>query len=302
MEPLRLGVLESFYIGGSSRRVVGALGPDTQISGQMYVQHIRPVDVTFDLSVIFVHGGMHTGVTWETTPDGREGWQLLFVSAGFDTYVIDQPWRGRSAPDLTGLNPSVTDRETMRPAFTCGMEMGRTFERGGGRFPLDHLDTYASQLWPDFQVFDALAAGTPGLSDPRTQGPLVDLIDRIGPVVLLTHSQGGHVGWMAALARPSHVAAILSVEPAQTVPGLDDPSFPPIPVCLMWGDNLPDNGFTLTKRDVELARTLAAERPSITLDLLPEHGIRGNGHMLMMEDNSTELAERAMRWLRLSLA
>ena len=298
MEPLALGAIETFYVGGQPRDVVGLFGPDTQVSGQMYVQHLASATVTFGLPVVFVHGGMHTGVTWETTPDRREGWQLRFVRAGFDTYVVDQPWRGRSAPDMTGLNPFVAAREGMRPAFTCGTSMASTFERGGGRFPTRHVAAYAAQLWPDFQVPDAIAAGQPGLSDPRAQGPLLELIDTIGPVVLVTHSQGGHIGWLAATARPDGVAAVLSIEPAQTVPGLDDPGFPDIPVCLMWGDNLPDDGVTLTMHDVETAGHLARERPSITRDWLPEHGITGNGHMLMMEDNSWELADRAMAWIR----
>jgi pimeloyl-ACP methyl ester carboxylesterase len=237
-------------------------------------------------------------VTWETTPDGREGWQTLFVRGGFDTLVIDQAWRARSAPDLTGLNSSVTVREEAGPVFTCGINIAERFARGGGRFPLHALRHYAAQLWPDFGIPAAFAAGKPGLSDARSLPPLVDLIDQLGRTVLVTHSQGGDLGWKAALARPDKVAAILAVEPALTCPGLDDPRFPAIPVRVMWGDNLPQTARTLSFEDVAQARTIAAAQPMVTLDLLPEHGIFGNGHMLMMEDNSAELATRAMSWFR----
>jgi hypothetical protein len=38
-----------------------------------------------------------TGVNWETTPDGRPGWQMYFLRAGFDTYVSDAVERGRAS-------------------------------------------------------------------------------------------------------------------------------------------------------------------------------------------------------------
>jgi hypothetical protein len=32
------------------------------------------------------HGGGLTGVTYETTPDGRDGWLNMFVRSGWDVY------------------------------------------------------------------------------------------------------------------------------------------------------------------------------------------------------------------------
>ncbi|SCW66156.1 Alpha/beta hydrolase family protein [Sphingobium faniae] len=297
MEPLTLGVLESFYVGGVQRQVEsGIFGLDTQISGALYVQRMAPVERRFPYPVLFIHGGMHSGVTWETTPDGREGWQTLFVRGGFDTLVVDQAWRGRSPPDLTALNPFVDSGEPELAAFTCGTNIARQFARGGDRFPMRQLEHYGAQLWPDFGIPAAFAANRPGQSDPRTIAPLAQLVDRLGPVVLVTHSQGGHVGWELAKARPEGVKAIVSVEPAQTSPGLDHPDFPDITVRLMWGDNLPEEGGTLTLRDIASAREIMALRPKVSLDLLPEHGVVGNGHMLMMDDNSAQLASRVMDW------
>ena len=106
MEPITLSALESFYVGGEVREVeTEVFGPDRQVQDAVYVQRLAPSHRSFPFPVLFIHGGMHSGVTWETTPDGREGWQTLFVRAGFETLVVDQAWRGRSAPDLTGLNP-----------------------------------------------------------------------------------------------------------------------------------------------------------------------------------------------------
>ena len=40
------------------------------------------------------------------------------------------------------------------------------------------------------------------------------LLDRIGPAIVLTHSQSGAFGWLIADARPQRVKAIIAIEPA----------------------------------------------------------------------------------------
>jgi pimeloyl-ACP methyl ester carboxylesterase len=40
------------------------------------------------------------------------------------------------------------------------------------------------------------------------------LLDRIGPAILLTHSQSATFGWLVADARPSLVRAIVAMEPS----------------------------------------------------------------------------------------
>src|SRR5207248_11074262 len=40
------------------------------------------------------------------------------------------------------------------------------------------------------------------------------LLDRIGPAIILTHSQSGPYGWLIADARPTLVKALLEVEPS----------------------------------------------------------------------------------------
>src|SRR5215470_4008684 len=88
MSPLNLTHYESFYVGGTTRHVENRLfGTETQIRGAMYVQRMVPALKRFGMPLVFVHGGMHAGVTWETTPDGREGWQTLFARDGFETLV-----------------------------------------------------------------------------------------------------------------------------------------------------------------------------------------------------------------------
>jgi pimeloyl-ACP methyl ester carboxylesterase len=48
---------------------------------------------------------------------------------------------------------------------------------------------------------------------PLVRDALIALLDRIGPSILLTHSQSGAFGWPVADARPELVKAILAIEP-----------------------------------------------------------------------------------------
>jgi hypothetical protein len=81
-----------------------------------------------------------------------------------------------------------------------------------------------------------------------------------------------------------------------TSPGLDDADFPDIPVRVVWGwgDSLPQDSPALSRKYIDTVRKMAAHRQQITLNWLPDQGIAGNGHMLMMENNNGALAQRAM--------
>jgi pimeloyl-ACP methyl ester carboxylesterase len=298
---LVLSSIDSFYVGGSRRKIVDhQLGPSESVVGAMYVQRLVPANRTLPLPLVFIHGGVHCGVTWETTPDGREGWQTLFTRWGAETLVVDQAHRGRSAPNLLSQSYNIESYEgdATGPAFTVGAKHAEGWPRGGNRFPMSSLTQYLSQLLPDFYRYQSNEVlGKPGCADPATVDALVALLDRIGPAVLVTHSQGGHAGWRTAIERPDKVVAIVAVEPGRTTPGLDDSSFPDIPVMIMWGDNLPEEWVSLSMDDVRTGRDIAKVRPKVLVDLLPEAGIYGNGHMLMLEDNNEELARRAFDWL-----
>src|SRR5882672_6791119 len=63
---------------------------------QMYVQYFLPKNRKGKVPLLMWHGGGLTGVTYETTPDGREGWLNMFVRMGWDTYNSDAVERGRA--------------------------------------------------------------------------------------------------------------------------------------------------------------------------------------------------------------
>ena len=70
---------------------------------QMYTQYFLPKNQKGKYPLLMWHGGGLTGVTYESTPDGREGWMNMFIRKGWDTYVSDAVERGRSgfaSPDV----------------------------------------------------------------------------------------------------------------------------------------------------------------------------------------------------------
>jgi hypothetical protein len=50
---------------------------------------------------------------------------------------------------------------------------------------------------------------------------------------------------------------------------------------------------------IENCRKVAADHPTLRLsiDYLPEGGIRGNSHMMMLDRNNRQIADRIMGWI-----
>ena len=105
--PLVLKAQGSFFVGGEkveqTQGELGDLGPGGHITvNQMYVRYMVPQGGDGNVPVVMVHGATLTGKSWETTPDGRMGWDEYFVRKGHPVYVPDQVGRGRS-----GFNQAV---------------------------------------------------------------------------------------------------------------------------------------------------------------------------------------------------
>jgi pimeloyl-ACP methyl ester carboxylesterase len=150
------------------------------------------------------------------TPDGRKGWADYFVEQGYVVYVMDQPMRGRSA-----VHPSDGPTAIFTPRDN---ETRFTAIETEASYPQAKLHTQ----WPGEgpkkgrkgdPVFDAWYASlVESISDLvessiRTRDAGAALLDRIGPAILVTHSQSGPFGWLIADERPNLVKAILAIEP-----------------------------------------------------------------------------------------
>jgi len=337
-----------FYVGGAYQ---GA-GDARVMRGQMYVERLEPTQRAHPYPLVLIHGAAQTGVNWLTTPDGRQGWAQWFAEHGWDTYVVDQPARGRSAwqQDLNGplqmLSVSATEK-----LFTAPEQYPEQFDL----WPQARLHTQ----WPGGArkgragdpVFDQLYAGQVAyLANPESEKLMQEagaaLLDRVGPAILITHSQGGLFGWLMADARPELVKAIVALEPSgppykdaifqsgtdrryglTSLPLAYDPPVtaeeplqfeqqpsadaPGLVSC--WSQKGKPRRLTNLSRvpimlvtaeasyhaayDHCTARYLAEAGVRVDFVRLGDHGIRGNGHMMMLEENSIEIARLVDDWL-----
>jgi pimeloyl-ACP methyl ester carboxylesterase len=192
--------------------------PDRPMVGQLYAEYQVPHPVKHPYPIVMVHGGSQTGTNFTGTPDGREGWAQYFLRRGYTVYVVDQVGRGRAAywADIYGpTTPPKIDPVTQR--FTAPERFNL--------WPQAHLHTQfpgagPGKGMPGDPVFEQFyASQVPSITNFAEQqrlnrDALIALLDKIGPAILLTHSQSGSFGWPVADARPSLVKAIVAVEPS----------------------------------------------------------------------------------------
>jgi pimeloyl-ACP methyl ester carboxylesterase len=319
-EPPALSIREigSFHIGGRMHRLEGlpprgrvstAHGPvhpidpnGEIIAGQMYVQFFRLASPRGPVPLLLWHGGGMTGANWETTPDGRPGWQMFFLRAGFDTYVSDAVERGRASwapfPQIYEEAPYFrTAKEAWEETFRFGPvgswhpDPARRRAHPGLRFPIAHFDAFHAQSVPRW-----------GCNDSLTQAAYDALIQRMeSGAIVLTHSQGGNFGLSAAVAAPDRVRAVICLDPS----GAPDPAqhdagaLRAVPHLFVWGDYLDRHDFWVRSRPaVERWRdALRDGGVDVTWIELPARGIHGNSHALMTDDNSDEVAAIILDWL-----
>ena len=192
--------------------------------GPMFVEWESPEEVSQPYPVVLVHGGGGQGLDYLGTPDGRPGWASFLVEEGFSVFVVDRPGHGRSPyhPDLLGqMSPAVPDEyllgvfappetgaeHTQWPGdHSAGGEVDRQWLSSGGPMRGD---------WPAMHALE--------------QTRLAQLLDRIGPAVVVCHSAGAPAGYLAADARPELVKALVAIE-AVGPPFLDAPG-----TGLPWG-------------------------------------------------------------------
>ena len=258
------------------------------------------------------HGGGQFGKTWETTPDGRDGFKNIFVRRGFSTYILDQPRRGRagnSTEEMT-ITPATQDQIFFN-LYRLG-EWPNFFP--GVQFPQDEesLNQYFRQMTPDI-----------GPTDPNRDATVVaEMLDKIGEAILITHSASGSRGWLTRL-KSDKVKAIVNYEGVQFVypegeappplvlPQIEVPlaefkKFTTIPIQIIFGDNIPEEpnpSFALDawRHNLEAANLFVDKVNEHGGDAellhLPEIGITGNTHFPFSDLNNQKIANLLSEYL-----
>ena len=324
-KPLVIQEQGSFAVGGTVLQNPGVYDPikrtpagQTFHGDHAYVFYQVPLNAR-KLPLVFLHGAGQFSKTWETTPDGREGFQNIFLRRGFGVYLLDQPRRGDAGRSTVPVSITPTpDEQFWFDTFRVGV-WPEYFP--GVQFPRDaaSLNQYFRQMTPNTGPFD-----TGLISDA-----VVALFDKVGPGILVTHSQGGGPGWLTAI-KSENTRAVISYEPgsgfvfpsgevpapmpsaagtleAVGVPLQDFMKLTKIPIVIYYGDYIPAQPSLNPGQDgwrVRLAMArLWADAVNryggdVTVVHLPEIGIHGNTHFPFSDLNNVAIADVLAKWLK----
>jgi len=307
--PISVAKQGSFFVGGkdiesSTLSTLPAYAQSGTITvDQMYVRYQTPTNAKNN-SVVFIHGCCLTGKTWESTPDGRIGWDEYFVKRGFPTYVVDQSGRGRSAVNATAMNAAkmckespeqlpvvfAASHESAWAIFRFGGEYPKVYE--GMKFPVAAQNGLWQQMVPDW------------LNSMPTPNPTVPALSQLSKnlkkTVLVSHSQSGIYPFQTAALSTEGIAGIISIEPA-ACPAADGDLTPytKMPVMVLFGDyvELSPRWAPRLKACREFVQKTNLAGGKAELLVLPEIGIKGNSHMLMQDSNSIQIADILGSWI-----
>jgi pimeloyl-ACP methyl ester carboxylesterase len=277
-----------FWIGTSNTKKV-AYG--TIHVAPMFVQYLEPAQQRYPFPVVLVHGGGGQMVHYMGL-GGMSGWAHHCVQAGFKVYLVDRPGHGRSVYHPDGLGEigqlvtyDLLTRDTVTSARTPNKQWpGTTGDVGD---PLvDQLVAAANSAPRDNQLAQALW---------RQYGS--ELLDRIGPAVIVTHSAGGTFGWLVANERPALVKAVVSYE-GSTAPlvgiggaaGTPLPNLKDMPIMYLLADRGGRNGKPILD-------ALVQSGAKAELINLRDRGILGNSHFAMFENNRRQVLDVIKGWI-----
>lgn len=270
------------------------------------------------LPIVMLHGAYESGRSWETTPDGREGFQNIFLRRHFPVYVVDQPRRGRAGNSTvaTTIEPTPND-QLFFDQFRLG-KWPKFFDNVQFSRDPAALDQFFRAVTPNTGPYDAAL-----ISDA-----MAALFDKIGPAILFSHSQGGEPGWLTAI-KSKNVKGIVALEPGSgfifpegelppalpsaagtlspgAVPLAEFEKLARIPIIIFYGDNFPTEPTSERGQDnwrVRLAmarlwvEAVNKHGGDAKLVRLPDIGIHGNTHFLMWDLNNTEIADQVSKFL-----
>ena len=322
--PLVIEKQGSFSVGGSVLKTPGTYDNNkpSAVGQSFHGDHLyafyQVPQHAKALPIVMLHGAFQSARSWETTSDGREGFQTLFLRRGFPVYLVDQPRRGRagSSTVATSTEPVPND-QLFFDQFRLGKWPNYFDNLQFDRKP-ETLDQFLRSITPNTGPYDAGV-----ISDA-----LAALFAKTGPSILFTHSQGGGPGWLAAIKNAS-VKAIVAFEPGsgfifpqgelplampsaagtlapEAVSLVDFQKLTRIPIVIYYGDNFPTEPTTERGQDnwrVRLAMAriwvdaINRHGGDARLVHLPEAGIRGNTHFLMSDLNNVQIAELVSSFL-----
>lgn len=330
--PIILRTMGSLLFGGT---VTNMADGETFHGDHGYAQYYVPQD-SREYPLILWHGVGQSGRSWESTPDGREGYQAILPRRSWSVYIVDQPRRGRAGytqimPSGKGVEPTTARESAAWTAFRNGVwtPPGQATLFSGVQFSSNaaSIDQFFRQQTPN-------TGDEPRDNQHRAfMGKTMSkLLERTGPAVLVTHSNSGQYGWFAGMAEADKVKAIVAYEPGQfvypdnepiadvpvknklagemlqgiKVPASEFKKLTSMPIVVIYGDNIssePSDVFNVEVWRISKARAKAFVNAvnrhggDATLVELPKMGIKGNTHAPFADLNNLQIADHLESWL-----
>lgn len=285
-----------------------------------YVFWQKPVKAK-KYGMVFLHGYGQSAKTWETTPDGRDGFQNIFLAKGYATYLVDEPRRGKAGRSAVPMHLTAQpDDQLWFNTFRIG-EWPNYYDNVAVPKDKESLSQFFHQMTPDTGAFDPAVVAD----------AMVAVFEKAGDGVLVTHSAGGGPGWDTAMRSP-HVKGIISLEPGTfpfpegevpeteattsafpasgtPVPMADFLKLTKLPIVVYFGDNIPTGdkpvknwGQDNWRVRLNLARkweqVMQKYGGDATVVYLPDMGVKGNTHFLMADLNNEEVADAMEKWMQ----
>lgn len=267
--------------------------------------------------IVMLHGIHQASKTWESTPDGREGFQNIFLRRNFSVYNLTHPRRGNAGRSqaFAEIAP-IYDEQTWYTKWRIGV-YPEYFDNV--QFPRDEesLNQFMRQMTPnigpiDFDVNTTVIAG---------------LFDNLNGAIMMAHSAGVMHTWKT-IPKSDNIKGVVALEgggyfsfptdglrpETDAEEGLEyimvSPeifqTFTRMPMLLIYGDNIPTEHHDIYELDVWRIRLSLARQwadavnrrgGDVTVIHLPEIGIYGNTHFPMSDLNNKEIAGIISKWL-----
>lgn len=269
-----------FWIGYEQKPVQGG----NMIAGQTFVQYLKPAKKRSPYPVVLVHGGAGQGTHYMGL-GGQAGWAHYWVQAGYDTYVIDRPGHGRAIyhPDALGEITPVFNFASITGEFKRGAQEPNRRWMGSG----DVDDVLVQQ----FQAGQNSIPKDNAIAEKYWASGARDLLDKIGPAIVMVHSMGGAWGWIAARERPAKVKALLNVEGGAPPASVDPASLKGVPIAYVVAER---SG----RETGPVVDPLKKAGVDVTALNLKDKGILGNGHFMMFETNRKQVFDAIHGWVQ----
>jgi len=311
MQLISVGPSEGSSVQGGRVRGCFYSGTDDH---PIYVDYIPAAKTASEkLPIVMLHGAFHTGATYLTTPDGRNGWAPHFASRDYPVYVVDWPGHGRSPRNAGFANLST---------FEIARSVSVLVDQIGPAIILAHSAGGPMAWWLAEDLPDKVAAVVGIAPGPPSN---IQTLLPDDPVIIesfkFDQSKGCPVYSQAGETVYVDIDFIRNF-------WANGPRFPKTAIHAYAKSVVGESAKVLNERfnigtgGLKLSEPgVVAERPILIVtgdcDLrhpkevdgavasylnadtlwLADVGISGNGHMLMIEDNSDEIASLIAAWL-----